>query len=81
MSKPKKTREDMRGFRELAWEKFNAFSLEEKVEMLKADGIPADEHTVNYYFSQLVEIAIERDLELLGAGWPWGPESGLLKKN
>lgn len=48
--------------------------------MLREDGIPADAGTVHHYFGQLIEIAIERDLELLGAGWPWGPEPDLLKK-
>ena len=67
MSPRKKDRPDTEGFRALAWEKFNAFPLEEKVAMLNEAGIPADASTVTHYFNQLIEIAIDSDMELLGA--------------
>ncbi len=78
---PSKKRADTESFRALAWRKFNAFSLEERVAMLQQAGIPADENTVSHFYSQLIEIAINDDMELLGANWPDGPQPDLLKSS
>ncbi len=67
MSPRKRDRADTEDFSALAWLKFNAFSLEERVAMLREAGIPADADTVDHYFTQLVETAIKEGLELLGA--------------
>ncbi len=64
----------------MAWLKFNAFSVEERITMLREAGIPADADTVDHYFAQLVETAIEQNMELLGADWPGSPNPDLLKK-
>lgn len=80
MSPRKRKRADTEDFSALAWLKFNAFSLEERIAMLREAGIPADVDTVDHYFSQLVETAIEQNMKLLGADWPGKTTDDLLKK-
>ena len=70
MSRSKKSLADLDDFRALAWSKFDALDDDEKVKMLKEYGLPADVGTTHYYFSQLIEIAIEQDKGLLGAALP-----------